>query len=160
MEVEQSLCTDYVLEAPPVTEQACATSRCAPSVRWQAGEWGPCSADCGGGTRSRTCTCVTLADGSEANETLCEDWPKPPDTTECNTAACDFCKGGLETCSSSGTCDYNAQVRPLEYSRDGPMGRSRWANIPGMVQWRARVRPLPGWSPHPHYNPPPDNRNP
>ena len=47
------LATQYVM-------QKCATSPCAPEVRYETSEWGACSVDCDGGVKERICTCIEV----------------------------------------------------------------------------------------------------
>ena len=69
------------------TSQACNTDPC-PSMYWQLGAWGACSEACGGGTSTRTVTC--MADGSPASDGDCtgSGLTKPDTTRSCNTAPC------------------------------------------------------------------------
>jgi hypothetical protein len=128
-EVNSTFCS---ADEKPATQQACATSPCAQLVRWTVSEWGACDADCGGGQKSRSCTCVSKVTGELADEGFCADWPKPETTIECNTASCDFCRGGLETCSNQGTCKTSAQVRHckcLSFPYHGEGDPDRWCTV-------------------------------
>ncbi|XP_074042343.1 ADAMTS-like no long nerve cord isoform X3 [Leptinotarsa decemlineata] len=53
-EVEEELCNDT--QKPDSTVVECNVHNCPP--KWHAGEWGPCSASCGGGSKLRQVHCV------------------------------------------------------------------------------------------------------
>src|SRR3989339_589066 len=53
---------------------------------WTPSAWGGCSADCGGGTQTRTVSC-TRGDGTPLNEIYCTD-TKPALSQACNTGDC------------------------------------------------------------------------
>ncbi|MFZ5439745.1 MAG: thrombospondin type-1 domain-containing protein [Myxococcota bacterium] len=70
----------------PATQETCQTGACA-TPAWQAGEWGACSASCGGGTQTRAVRCLD-ASGAEQPVTSCTG-PAPATTQTCNPSACE-----------------------------------------------------------------------
>ncbi|XP_033642756.1 uncharacterized protein LOC117302896 [Asterias rubens] len=55
-----------------------------------AGDYGPCSARCGGGTQDRTITCVRLSDNFDVDLAFCRN-PLPTSSRACNTHPCEDC---------------------------------------------------------------------
>lgn len=86
----------------PETQRACNTAPCV-AYAWNPGDWSECSVDCGGGTMSRSVSCVG-SDGSEdvSGELCLAVSEQPSTTTSCNNNACDFCDG--QDCSGHGLC--------------------------------------------------------
>jgi len=83
---------------------------------YQTGNWGACSADCGGGTQTRTVTC-RRRDATNANldvQTVADSFcaahglTKPAASQACNTHSCVECKG-------QGTYDNQCQGAGAEY---------------------------------------------
>ena len=68
------------------------------SYRWNTGGWGNCSASCGGGTQTRTVTCVRN-DNQTVSDALCTKFvgTKPATSQTCNTGACTECKYQYDT---------------------------------------------------------------
>ena len=101
---------------PPITQQICNPDTC-PTYRWQAGSWGVCTTECGGGQQTRSVTCISSLGNvmvTPGNST-CPLIDMPISSQLCNTAACvaprwvagnwsncsRLCGGGLQTRSVS-----------------------------------------------------------
>ncbi|MFZ4462136.1 MAG: thrombospondin type-1 domain-containing protein [Patescibacteria group bacterium] len=54
---------------------------------WQTGNYGSCSATCGGGTQTRSVVCVMDQGGSVVADSYCTG-PKPTDSISCNPDPC------------------------------------------------------------------------
>jgi Thrombospondin type 1 domain len=74
--------TKYCLDAPPTTSQTCNNEACG---TWVSGDWGTCSAICGGGSQTRTNHCQR--NGVDVDASYCITAP-PAASQACNTAAC------------------------------------------------------------------------
>lgn len=68
-----SVCVAQV-GAKPNTSRVCNTQTCQ-VPRWQVGPWSECSAPCGGGTQTRTVTCVDQDSGEIIADQICLDDP-------------------------------------------------------------------------------------
>jgi len=77
---------------PNATNTACLT------FAWSESAWGTCSVTCGGGTQSRTVTCLR-SDGQTVDNSFCTG-SQPPATQNCNTQAC-LCQGTQATNSTA-----------------------------------------------------------
>lgn len=125
------LCVDHRGESVPdfkcdltlleSTAQACNADAC-PATYWELGTWGACSESCGGGTSTRTVTC--MSGGSTATEATCTNngLTKPDTSRTCNTAPCTVRRGsrvyGGVTCKcpprSAAKC--HASPHPLRHA--------------------------------------------
>ena len=63
------------------------------SYAWNTGSWGTCSASCGGGTQTRSVTCLRN-DGQTVADSLCTKYAgsKPAASQQCNTQSCAECR--------------------------------------------------------------------
>ena len=62
---------------------------------WSIGSWGTCSATCGGGTQTRTVTCIRSGDNRTFGDNVCTAFgagTKPPTSQPCNTQSCVSCQ--------------------------------------------------------------------
>ena len=87
-------------------------------------EWGPCSADCGEGVRSRTVECKIFLEFSKTVATLPDEkcpGPKPPETELCFAGLCDAKKkegSAVVTAASRGSDDeVEPSVGAIRYVR-------------------------------------------
>ncbi len=101
---------------PCAAEHHCELSACVAYVySWQTGDWGSCTADCGGGTQSRSVWCERDA-GVEVAKWYCAG-VSPVALRECNTVACcspscvshdacggDGCGGSCGGCAGDRSC--------------------------------------------------------
>ncbi|XP_072027188.1 A disintegrin and metalloproteinase with thrombospondin motifs 9-like isoform X2 [Amphiura filiformis] len=58
-----------------------------PCPLWNYGEWGACTASCGGGFKRRLVICM-LRSGQTVNDSTCNMSQRPEDTAPCNTSPC------------------------------------------------------------------------
>ena len=67
--------------------EECNTNAC-PSLYYDYSAWGACSAECGGGIKTRTATC--MKDGAEVEDSECESKNKTKRSLEkrCNNNPC------------------------------------------------------------------------
>ncbi|XP_078484406.1 thrombospondin type-1 domain-containing protein 4-like isoform X2 [Ciona intestinalis] len=79
----------------PDATRTCARSSCGVKYEWFAGNWGPCSSNCGNGVQNRKVTCLSIAaDGTMSvatgtnNRLPCLMSDKPDTQRPCNTQAC------------------------------------------------------------------------
>ncbi|KAF5829614.1 hypothetical protein DUNSADRAFT_15833 [Dunaliella salina] len=68
-------------------------------AEWQVSEWGPCSANCGGGVSIRDVTCVRIATGQSTDDFRCPD-TRPESSALCNQQDC-----GAARCPDDCTLD-------------------------------------------------------
>uniref|UniRef100_A0A452HFX3 Peptidase M12B domain-containing protein n=1 Tax=Gopherus agassizii TaxID=38772 RepID=A0A452HFX3_9SAUR len=73
---------------PPSRQEPCAMAPCPQG--WVVGDFGPCSATCGGGVTERLVRCVKKEGGLILTlpDSKCTDSPKPASTKACSTEPC------------------------------------------------------------------------
>ncbi|XP_070177098.1 protein madd-4-like [Littorina saxatilis] len=105
-------------ERPSGRNQNCFRRRCPPA--WKIFPWQPCSATCGGGTRSRAVRCMdTLSDGRQQwlHDSFCPH-PHPSASQACNREICPtWYAGQWSPCSV--TCGWGRQVREVVCRHEG-----------------------------------------
>ncbi|CAJ0593718.1 unnamed protein product [Cylicocyclus nassatus] len=102
---------------PPQLVRQCNQHACPPV--WQVGPFGPCSVSCGGGTATRSVSCVrpvSRSGGADAHIVLRDiecNLPKPLDTEACSVVACpaSWIIGEWSECSAS--CGSGEQRRAV-----------------------------------------------
>ncbi len=96
----------------PLVSQSCDAGPCH-TYQWIAGDWGACSAPCGGGTQSRTVNCVD-ENGNIVAGSLCDPNTKPSISQLCNVDSCHtyhWLAGDWGSCSA--TCGGGTQSRTV-----------------------------------------------
>ena len=80
-------------DVPQVYVNVGGTWKALYSFAWETGNWSACSAECGGGTQTRTVRC-RRSDGQYYDDAVCGRFAgeKPALTQPCNTQACDGCR--------------------------------------------------------------------
>ncbi|XP_060536482.1 protein madd-4 isoform X2 [Cylas formicarius] len=109
-EVEEELCNDS--QKPDSTVAECNTHSCPP--KWYAGDWGPCSVSCGGGSKLRQVHCVEETNNTKirVDDSECAG-QKPWHQEPCNNADCPtWFTTKWSGCSVS--CGEGVQVRGVE----------------------------------------------
>ncbi|XP_063803739.1 papilin isoform X2 [Pseudophryne corroboree] len=106
--------------APP-NNRTCSTQPCPQTKRWKVGEWGPCSATCGGGTQARSVYCVSYEGRSSqqtVNDAECSAFIEKPATQQvCNLRACARWNAGPWT-QCSAECGEGIQKRTVTCRTD------------------------------------------
>ncbi|OPJ83012.1 papilin isoform A [Patagioenas fasciata monilis] len=100
----------------PDNNRTCALQMCPQTKRWKTGEWGPCSATCGGGTQTRSVYCVVF-DGQSSqgvvDDAECMAFAQQPRSSQpCNIRQCaTWSTGPWSECSAS--CGEGVQTRTV-----------------------------------------------
>ena len=76
------------------------------SYDWITGDWSQCSADCGGGTQTRTVACQR-SDGQTVEDVFCDAASRPAASQECNTQGCEECKYAYSNNGAVASCVIN-----------------------------------------------------
>ncbi|XP_022095859.1 thrombospondin type-1 domain-containing protein 4-like isoform X2 [Acanthaster planci] len=85
-ELDESACTDKQLSKPR-TEETCDRGPCVSN--WFVSEWNDlCSAECGGGHKSRYVVCTTEGNSQVLSDEACNTITKPRTTRTCNSMPC------------------------------------------------------------------------
>ncbi|XP_066464457.1 papilin isoform X2 [Eleutherodactylus coqui] len=103
------------------SNRTCNTQPCPRTKSWKLGEWGPCSATCGGGTQTRSVYCVTYegrASQHAVTDAECTAFAeKPPAHQVCNLRACaKWNTGSWTQCSAE--CGEGIQKRTVNCKTD------------------------------------------
>ncbi|NXS99208.1 PPN protein, partial [Jacana jacana] len=100
----------------PDNNRTCGHQTCPQTKRWKTGEWGPCSATCGGGTQTRSVYCVAF-DGQSSQGVVdnaeCMTFAQQPRSSQpCNVRPCaTWSTGPWSECSAS--CGEGVQTRTV-----------------------------------------------
>uniref|UniRef100_A0A670I4U8 Papilin, proteoglycan like sulfated glycoprotein n=1 Tax=Podarcis muralis TaxID=64176 RepID=A0A670I4U8_PODMU len=92
--IDNEVYPDYMCRDKPQPEnnQTCGLQPCPQTKRWKIGEWGACSATCGGGTQTRSVYCVSHhGPGSQnaVDDAECASLTERPRSTQpCNMRQC------------------------------------------------------------------------
>lgn len=84
---------------------------------WIGANWGSCSVQCGGGTQTRSVSCVN-SNGQTVSDSLCPQ-PRPATTQACQTEACTsyfWTQSGFSPCSVS--CGGGVQTQTVSCASD------------------------------------------
>ncbi|XP_075048304.1 papilin isoform X2 [Mixophyes fleayi] len=106
--------------APP-SNRTCSSQSCPQMKSWRVGEWGTCSATCGGGTQTRSVSCISYegrASQQTVNEAECTAFTEKPSTQQvCNLRACARWNTGPWT-QCSNECGEGIQKRTVTCRTD------------------------------------------
>ncbi|NXX83824.1 PPN protein, partial [Urocolius indicus] len=116
--IDNEIYPDYMCrnKPQPDTNRTCGRQNCPQTKRWKTGEWGPCSATCGGGTQTRSVYCVAF-DGQSSqgvvDNTECMAFAQQPRSSQpCNVRQCaTWSTGPWSECSAS--CGEGVQTRTV-----------------------------------------------
>ncbi|NXA06253.1 PPN protein, partial [Sapayoa aenigma] len=116
--VDNEIYPDYMCRNKPQPEnnRTCGHQACPQTKRWKTGEWGSCSATCGGGTQTRSVYCVAF-DGQNSQGVVdsaeCMAFAQQPRSTQpCNVRQCaSWSTGPWSECSAS--CGEGVQTRTV-----------------------------------------------
>ncbi|NXA44389.1 PPN protein, partial [Nothocercus julius] len=116
--IDNEIYPDYMCRNKPQPDnnRTCGRQACPQTKRWKTGEWGPCSATCGGGTQSRSVYC-TAFDGESAQGVVdtaeCMAFAQQPRSSQpCNTRQCaSWSTGPWSECSAS--CGEGVRTRSV-----------------------------------------------
>ena len=127
--------------AQPSGVQSCNTFTCS-AYKWSADIWSQCSASCGGGTQTRTVTCVD-SNNNVASDSACSSTgaTQPPSTQVCNVQACPkytWLSGSWSSCSA--WCGGGTQTRSVSCVATGSLSSVSFSNcdtsnIPATAQY-------------------------
>ncbi|NXJ91165.1 PPN protein, partial [Corythaixoides concolor] len=116
--IDNEIYPDYMCRNKPQPDnnRTCGHQTCPQTKRWKTGEWGPCSATCGGGTQTRSVYCVAF-DGQSSQGVVdnaeCMAFAQQPRSTQpCNVRQCaTWSTGPWSECSAS--CGEGVQTRTV-----------------------------------------------
>ncbi|NXO28602.1 PPN protein, partial [Cisticola juncidis] len=116
--IDNEIYPDYMCRNKPQPDnnRTCGHQPCPQTKRWKTGEWGPCSATCGGGTQSRSVYCVAF-DGQRwqgvVEDAECMAFAQPPRRSQpCSLRQCAaWSTGPWSQCSAS--CGEGVQTRTV-----------------------------------------------
>ncbi|NXK95108.1 PPN protein, partial [Formicarius rufipectus] len=116
--IDNEIYPDYMCRNKPQPDnnRTCGHQACPQTKRWKTGEWGPCSATCGGGTQTRSVYCVAF-DGQSSQGVVdnaeCMAFSQQPRSSQpCNVRQCAaWSTGPWSECSAS--CGEGVQTRTV-----------------------------------------------
>ncbi|NXG02073.1 PPN protein, partial [Sakesphorus luctuosus] len=116
--IDNEIYPDYMCRNKPQPDnnRTCGHQPCPQTKRWKTGEWGSCSATCGGGTQTRSVYCVTF-DGQSSQGVVdnaeCMAFSQQPRSSQpCNVRQCaSWSTGPWSECSAS--CGEGVQTRTV-----------------------------------------------
>uniref|UniRef100_A0A672U2T2 Papilin, proteoglycan like sulfated glycoprotein n=1 Tax=Strigops habroptila TaxID=2489341 RepID=A0A672U2T2_STRHB len=116
--IDNEIYPDYMCRNKPQPDnnRTCGHQTCPQTKRWKTGEWGPCSATCGGGTQTRPVYCVAF-DGQSSQGVVdnaeCMAFAQQPRSSQpCNMRQCaTWSTGPWSECSAS--CGEGVQTRTV-----------------------------------------------
>ncbi|NXJ65931.1 PPN protein, partial [Rostratula benghalensis] len=116
--IDNEIYPDYMCRNKPQPDnnRTCGRQTCPQTKRWKTGEWGPCSATCGGGTQTRSVYCVAF-DGQSSQGVVdnaeCMAFAQQPRSSQpCNVRPCaTWSTGPWSECSAS--CGEGVQTRTV-----------------------------------------------
>ncbi|KAM6273650.1 papilin isoform 2-T2 [Porphyrio hochstetteri] len=116
--IDNEIYPDYMCtnKPQPDNNRTCGRQTCPQTKRWKTGEWGSCSATCGGGTQTRSVYCVAF-DGQSSQGVVdnaeCMAFAQQPHSSQpCNMRQCaTWSAGPWSECSAS--CGEGVQTRTV-----------------------------------------------
>ncbi|KFQ57036.1 Papilin, partial [Nestor notabilis] len=116
--IDNEIYPDYMCRNKPQPDnnRTCGHQTCPQTKRWKTGEWGPCSATCGGGSQTRSVYCVAF-DGQSSQGVVdnaeCMAFAQQPRSSQpCNMRQCaTWSTGPGSECSAS--CGEGVQTRTV-----------------------------------------------
>ncbi|KFQ38266.1 Papilin, partial [Mesitornis unicolor] len=116
--IDNEIYPDYMCRNKPQPDnnRTCGRQTCPQTKRWKTGEWGSCSATCGGGTQTRSVYCVAF-DGQNSQGVVdnaeCMAFAQQPRSSQpCNMRQCaTWSTGPWSECSAS--CGEGVQTRTV-----------------------------------------------
>ncbi|NXE46917.1 PPN protein, partial [Casuarius casuarius] len=116
--IDNEIYPDYMCRNKPQPDnnRTCGRQACPQTKRWKTGEWGSCSATCGGGTQTRSVYCVAY-DGQSSQGVVdnaeCMAFAQQPRSSQpCNMRQCaTWSTGPWSECSTS--CGEGVQIRTV-----------------------------------------------
>ncbi|NWS84558.1 PPN protein, partial [Toxostoma redivivum] len=116
--IDNEIYPDYMCRNKPQPDnnRTCGHQPCPQTKRWKTGEWGSCSATCGGGTQTRSVYCVVF-DGQSwqgvVDDAECMAFAQQPRRSQpCNVRQCaTWSTGPWSQCSAS--CGEGVQTRTV-----------------------------------------------
>ncbi|XP_062432711.1 papilin [Rhea pennata] len=116
--IDNEIYPNYMCRNKPQPEnnRTCGHQACPQTKRWKTGEWGSCSATCGGGTQTRSVYCVAY-DGQSSQGVVdnaeCMAFAQQPRSSQpCNVRQCaTWNTGPWSECSAS--CGEGVQTRTV-----------------------------------------------
>ncbi|KFW63734.1 Papilin, partial [Pygoscelis adeliae] len=116
--IDNEIYPDYMCRNKPQPDnnRTCGHQTCPQTKRWKTGEWGSCSATCGGGTQTRSVYCVAF-DGQSSQGVVdnaeCMAFAQQPRSSQpCNMRQCaTWSTGPWSECSAS--CGEGVQTRTV-----------------------------------------------